>query len=346
MRIKKALIPGYLLYFCLLANLSTVAGLQAAPIELTPTPSPSPSASSKIQADLINSVIDKNNLPSAGMGVESGGGGTTIRFPGQRTPFLLDRLMIDQTLADRSEPVSNPIYLSYPSLENQPEIGPLLSEDLQVLSFAKRTLEIWKAAFIDHQAASLELILLIEQAIDRMSFLRTTHRFRIMPRYVLPPTLSRRKFEIETAVLYVPEYGAILSAPAWDALDVETQAGLIVHESLRQVQNLYGFTDLSDAQLQVITAVIMDVQASAEFSLETFMSTTVRRLCVVRAIGKKSQDPAARLMATIAGSLDDDLEQVLDAGQQQRAGHLVRSEQSDAEFKRLLKQLIKAKILK
>lgn len=69
--------------------------------------------------------------------------------------------------------------------------------------------------------------------MDHMSYLRTTHTFGIPPSYELDPKLRARHPSVKAGIVYTLKYGAIISSSTWDAADHETQAGLLIHESMR-----------------------------------------------------------------------------------------------------------------
>lgn len=131
-----------------------------------------------------------------------------------------------------------------------------------------------------------EITKLIRQALNRMAIMRTSYAFKTISRYSLPKRLAKEKPEIVTAILYHNGFGAFISSPIWDQLSRETQAGLLIHEALRQIQFQYGFSDLDDEHLQAITATLVDRSPSLSVELESLMSPQLRRLCAVSLTGK------------------------------------------------------------
>lgn len=217
---------------------------------------------------LAGSVLTK----SAWAGTSCSCGGSTIIFPGQTRPFLLDRLDFNPGLANRQNPA--PLASTdLPSIPpgRQPELGPLLASDQKAFAIARERLHKWEKYFyITNQRESLLLVAQIEYAMDHMSYLRTTHTFSIPPSFELEPKLRARHPTVSAAILYTPKFGAIISGPAWDAADHETQAGLLIHESMRQLQGGFeGLSGVTDRNIQDITALIMD---SDPRSLTSFMS--------------------------------------------------------------------------
>lgn len=184
------------------------------------------------------------------------GGGSVIRFKGQSHFFLLDRLSRDETLSKRSNLVNRDhLPAEVPDLRSQPKIGPLLPKDQLAFDFALEKLDAWKKILLPIQGPSAALMDLIANSIRQMSYLRTTQLFNVIPAYELSPALKRKRPEIWLAILYQPLLGSIISAPVWDLLDRETQAGLIIHEGLRQIQGVYLFRE-SNLQIQMMTAFI------------------------------------------------------------------------------------------
>lgn len=220
-------------------------------------------------------------------GGKDGGGGTVISFCRNAKPFLLDLLMIQPELADENNCEAQP---SAPVAAG-PEVGPLLEADRAAFDLASEKLDAWIVRLSGAQQTSSELVQMLKQNLTRVTYSRTSHRFKVPPRYYLPESIRGKNGNIETAILFLDLYGAFISAPVWDSLDVETQAGLLIHEAFRQFQFQYGFKDITDKQIQMVTATIMLNEPSAQISFEKWMSTMLHRLCFVRALAKTPVDP-------------------------------------------------------
>lgn len=287
-------------------------------------------------------------------GGDSAGGGSTVRFPGMKRAILLDRLTLNPDLA--SAPVSDEAERSEVPTSGQPEIGSLIASDQRAFDLAREKFEAWKTRLVAKQKPSLLLLAMIQDAMDNMSYLRTTLEFKEISRYDLAPSLKARHPEVKTVILYAPHYlGALISTPEWDACDTETQAGLLVHEAMRQVQGAYQFNDLTDEQVQAITAMIMDVAPSADASFEPYMSPKLARNIRLRALIVGAKSPTL-YCDPVTGAVDHkaiieilpgrELEQIINIQQGMSASQLMATFADSAERERLIQDLIRRGILK
>jgi hypothetical protein len=278
-------------------------------------------------------------------GGDSAGGGSTIRCLKQTRPFLLDRLSLNPQLAEKGEVVTAlAVQPTMPS-EKQSEISSIYQSDREAFQLAIQKLKSWEQGLPDNAATSKALMGILIKTIQGTSYKRTSHQFNKVSRYQLARSLERKCRDIQTAILYLPLYGCIISSPVWDTLDLETQAGLIVHEALRQVQGLHGLYDLTDEQLQSITAQIMDGTPSATSSFQSWMSPKLTRLCFVTAgatSGTDASNAADQAIAKLAISMSSELDSALDQNQKVRSQTL----SSPEALKQLLEKLIKGGILK
>jgi hypothetical protein len=295
-------------------------------------------------------LLGRSSLAGPG---DSGGGGSTIRCRKQTHPYLLDRLSLNPGLADLNEVVTTEAVKPSISPERQAEISSTFPSDEAAFELAIKKLRDMENILPQKERSSKALMEILVKTIQAMSYKRTTHQFNVISRYELSSSLKSKCTAIQTAILYLPHYGGIISSPVWDSLDLETQAGLIVHEALRQVQGLYLLYDLTDEQLQMITALIMDGKSSSDLSFSRWMSPKLARLAFVTAganencancqtQAQQSQDPVGQLMAKLAVQAVSDSTTVLDKNQR------IRSESLDTPetLKELLDKLLKDGILK
>lgn len=195
---------------------------------------------------------------TAGPG-DIGGGGSVIRCDDQSPWVLLDR-------ANR-----NPSLLKTPAAENTPttpspeliRIQRVPIAETPAYARAREILKRWA-----HN--SPDLVEMIEEAMIMAPYLRTSSRIQAVPEYTLNPEISRLcpGAKPVTAIHFLPRYGSILSDPLWSAADLDTQAGLLIHEALRQIQLGYYFRSLNpqanpreqftNADVEAITAQIID----------------------------------------------------------------------------------------
>jgi len=283
-------------------------------------------------------VISVQNLyAQESTGEKDGGGGNVISFSGQRNFFLLDRLMLNPSLVDIDSNAS--IQVRKKTIErDQAFAAPLNDDDKSALQLANSKLDRWvEQLSSENQKVSIELIILIKTALSRMRYVRVPFLFNTQQRFVIPQNLKMKKAQIRTAILYLDKFGAFISTPVWDDLDPETQAGLFIHEAIRQIQFQYGFHDLTDANLQYITALIVDGAFGAPQSFEFLMSPSLHRLCFVLAVAKRPGPN--QLLASIAVSNNYSLQMMLDENQKNKSREIV-SEIMLGKVRELLRQKI------
>lgn len=188
-------------------------------------------------------------IATAGAGPGDGGGGGSIIRCDKNSPWvLLDRVN------------RNPSLLTPLPIRASAAVGGAKAAQLQefeiknteAYSRAREILARWKDA-------SPALTRMIEDAMGSVPYLRTSSAFALSPQFTLAPEAKRKcpKLEIQTSILYLPKYGSIISAPYWDALDVDTQAGLLIHEAFRQVQMGYLY-HTENGDLEAVTAQLID----------------------------------------------------------------------------------------
>lgn len=227
-------------------------------------------------------------------GEKDGGGGNVIVFKGQAEPFLLDRLLLSPELATTSNSTR--------------------AINLSAREYAEQRLNLWLEQVSGLNLGSTqELIKLIQQSLNRMAIIEVPYKFKTISRYYLPSEILNLKPKIITAILYMDGYGAFVSSPIWNQLSIETQAGLLIHESIRQIQFRYGFHDLTDAKLQYLTAFIMDRSPESSGALDNYMSSQLLRLCYVRSVAQRAGPN--QLIAKIAIQNEFHLQDTLDQNQ-------------------------------
>ncbi len=198
-------------------------------------------------------------------GEKDGGGGNVIQFKGQSSPFLLDRLMLNPELATQS---------------SEPSQSPMSAREM-----AQQRLDTWYHATLRSQNYKTHFFIkMLRQALINMPIIEVPYHLKLISRYYLSEEILSLKPKITTAIVYMKGYGAFVSSPIWNNLDVETQAGLLIHESIRQVQFRYGFDDLSDQNLQYLTALIIDTEPETNGDLSPYFSPSL--LILSHATGK------------------------------------------------------------
>ncbi len=227
-------------------------------------------------------------------GEKDGGGGNVIQFKGQSSPFLLDRLMINPELATQS---------------SDPSQSPLSAREM-----AQQRLDTWYHATLrSHNYTTTSFIKMVQGALANMPVTEAPYHFKLISRYYLPKEILRLKPKITTAIVYLDGYGAFVSSPIWNNLDVETQAGLLIHESIRQIQFRYGFYDLSDQNLQYLAAHIMDSSPEIMGDLSPYLSPQLLNLCQV--VGRSYQSGPRAVIGMIIERNAKQLNETLEMNQ-------------------------------
>lgn len=182
-------------------------------------------------------------------GADSSGGGGTLYLNSRREWVLLDFGHIHRDLHDPRQ--STGVTEIIPS-----EVSNLVGFDRfdiaaqDAMSLARLRLERWKPA-------APQLISLLQEALIRTPWRYTPLDVRLVERFVIPKELGDPKtVSLKPCVLYTKLYGAWISVDCWNSVGDLTQAGIIVHEALRQLQIQY-FYPIDDLLIQMLTAKIM-----------------------------------------------------------------------------------------
>lgn len=173
------------------------------------------------------------------------GGGTIIQF-GDKCPIMLDELELDETIRE-GEGCESP-----PPEEITSSLAIFQPQELIEMESARAQFQQWKVFFKGfHEVFGEGIADKALEALDEMTFMRTSYEFTTRRRYSVTMLENAKLY---TAILYHPQYGAIVSIPKWRILGPKTRVGLVIHEVMRQLQ--FGqFNEMSDKQLQIITAI-------------------------------------------------------------------------------------------
>ena len=96
---------------------------------------------------------------------------------------------------------------------------------------------------------------LVEEGLKSVQFIITPLRIKPLRGVYLPPGSKCQMSNLHTAILFDNGF-LYISLPAWNRLGLLSQAGLLIHESLRNVQILQQL-DGTDAELERLTAKIL-----------------------------------------------------------------------------------------
>ncbi|NUM88667.1 MAG: hypothetical protein HUU37_05645, partial [Bdellovibrionales bacterium] len=185
----------------------------------------------------------------------SGGGNIFVKQPGS-SPVLLDLVVWQPDFVDDFTGSSGRSLrlVTFRSFENT-EIARVRLTDQPAYWLLQEKLNLWKSA-------SPIVISAIEDALSSMEFYALRSGLKHQRGFSVPPVLRERYPQgvLVTAAAYGTNInGAVISAPVWDSLGVFSQAGLIVHEALRDIQ-LGAVDEMPDEILQETAArIILDV---------------------------------------------------------------------------------------
>lgn len=202
-------------------------------------------------------------------GSSGGGGGSVIQFDIQKEPILLDLLMYHPELR-KSKIIKSHNNFNIQK-NNYLEIESLYKSDEFAFRLARKKLDLWAQTLngkckIIQEPLMFELINLVRESINNMFYLRTSKHLIPNDKVFLPENLKLLNPIITTVIHYDRHFGVLISSPIWDTLSTETQAGLIIHEGMRNIQ-LHYIAQLSEQQIQKITAIILDTSLISVYEL-------------------------------------------------------------------------------
>ena len=117
-------------------------------------------------------------------------------------------------------------------------------------------------ARIDRWASSSpQFIQLLKQALNSAPFYYINLKFNILDRNYDLENKSTPEV-VETGALTIKNFGVAISLPSFEELDSESQVALLIHESIRYVNIIYGFKT-SPRALQRLTVLIAQGAPSA-----------------------------------------------------------------------------------
>ena len=176
-----------------------------------------------------------------------GGGGSVVRCSPSDPWVLLDRANQNPQLLKSATPPPAPSGEAATA-----DLQPMDVRSLPAFARASEILDRWSSN-------SPELVKMIREAMVKATYFRTSGRFTIVPQFTMNPALRRLcpRLEQETGIHFLPKFGSIISDPLWREIDLDTQAGLLIHEALRQIQMAYIFKT-ANGDLEWITGQLID----------------------------------------------------------------------------------------
>lgn len=217
------------------------------------------------------------------------GGGSTIKIS-PSSPWILVDLLTTNELAKQFLPnlsstsvtaVAHSTICSTPSVEEWSlQNEAVYQELLQTIESQRQKIPI--------EATSRLFLDLVDRALQKIIFLKYNCQLPLTKKiYISNEVQSLRPQKIATVIMYIPHFGAVISEPIWKQLDQKTQWGLILHESIRQIQMFYNFVDLSDKNLQMIVATMLTEGFSSQ-NIERYFSPMIRNYFYIQQLTAKA----------------------------------------------------------
>jgi|GEM_PF-5753412 len=179
-------------------------------------------------------------------GGKEGGGGTGCQSAGIND-FRLT--LLDLVLA-RPEIQEHPAQPEFKSTQAETLLSPDALATLPSFKLALQRLESWQAMQPDSKS-----IARLKFALTTLAIYTTSRRLGSVARAFIPPRSACSSANLIPLALY--NQGAIsLNIETWNDLGRLSRSGLLIHESLRQIQLLHAANG-ADEDLQAITAILM-----------------------------------------------------------------------------------------
>lgn len=199
------------------------------------------------------------------------GGGGTIVLTQENDMVLLDLLNhLDQTRqAPRNSRENIPVYRFKRNFQGA--YGFIKASELQSYQFAISRVEAWAQE-------SYMLSHLLKQTLTNMKFL-VGRNVRPTLKYHLDPADQSKVKRLIPVAQYIPSLNAALvDLGKFKQLDLYSQSALLIHESLRYIQNMDGSGNgLDEKSLQEITAqLIFGTPDSRYNDIDSFSSESLR----------------------------------------------------------------------
>jgi len=191
----------------------------------------------------------QHNLSMAEGGGWSSGGGTIINLHGRGSNYtLVDLFLHDQNYEDN--------FNGEDKLQGRnAEIKLLDIETLKSFQILQSRLDVWRKHFPD-------LVYLIQQTLEFTHFYyirgTTSHGNYELP-FDLKLNYSKAKTKRVATYAYLSDklsYGVLIYSKEWNQTGINSKAGILLHEALRQIQIAYN-DRMNDKTLEEFTAMII-----------------------------------------------------------------------------------------
>lgn len=130
-------------------------------------------------------------------------------------------------------------------------------ENSSISALLNRKLDFWQR--YAQLSTTQNIVNDVREVLHTTTFYITPYAFGFSPvGYEVPDDFynSYPNAKIEPAIIYIENFGALISAPAWSRLGPTSQIAALVHETLRQLQISYHHS-MSNLDLQKMTALLV-----------------------------------------------------------------------------------------
>lgn len=198
-------------------------------------------------------------------GTESGGGGGIAWVEGR--PVLIDFFTVISDLSHLNPLAQTADHISQEkSFSLNSKTTPVIVEEHPSFALALKVLDAWQSLPID--TISFQVM----QAFRAPLLWSFVDDELTAPPFYLPANLPQQ-VPIQVAAYYTRlspnQFHISIHRPTWNVLDLRDQAGLLIHETLRQVQIGYG-NAYNDEALQRATAIYSLCAPSARLNYYLF----------------------------------------------------------------------------
>jgi len=203
---------------------------------------------------ILSLCLHVGSLVWAG-GSSSGGGGGSIFFRSETdsNPILLDFAAFDPDFWEKHYEGQVP---GDPLPTHLAQGDRIRLEDIPAYRLVMDRLSLW-----DYWSPFV--VSLLRQSIQLMDFRYTQMPLPVSSHYHVPDSLKQRYrsrpihqgWSFQTAISY-HTHGTWVNGGLWGQLQLSSQAGLLLHEAFRSIQNIY-FSGISEKELQNIVATVM-----------------------------------------------------------------------------------------
>ncbi len=182
-------------------------------------------------------------------GVATGGGSVCVNpNVNNGNPMLLDLAL--SNLADLIDNPYTGTRLHDTKVAEATDADLINLHNNRAYQYALSRIQAW-----EKRANSKYSMALVEEGLKSVQFLITPLRIKPLRGVYLPPGSKCQMSNLHTAILFDNGF-LYVSLPEWNSLGLLSQAGLLIHEALRNVQILQQL-DGTDADLERLTAKIL-----------------------------------------------------------------------------------------